>query len=127
MKPSAATANKFIAALGTLNNEPALNLAAEYMNVKANDLAAAHAVADLIEKNEALQRGAHIRDMLLKAQNVFKSHTENADAGYAVDQVNTILPKIVDDPECRHGQGRQALGGRREGRLRNALRRHRPR
>ena len=100
MKPSAATANKFIAALGTLNNEPALNLAAEYMNVKANDLAAAHAVADLIEKNEALQRGAHIRDMLLKAQNVFKSHTENADAGYAVDQVNTILPKIVDDPNA---------------------------
>ena len=100
MKPSAAIANKFIAALGTLNNEPALNLAAEYMNVKANDLAAAHAVADLIEKNEALQRGAHIRDMLLKAQNVFKSHTENADAGYAVDQVNTILPKIVDDPNA---------------------------
>ena len=100
MKPSAATANKFIAALGTLGNEPALNLAAQYMDVKANDLAAAHAVADLIEKNEALQRGAHIRDMLLKAQNVFKSHTENADAGYAVDQVNTILPKIVDDPNA---------------------------
>ncbi|MBR0243194.1 MAG: DUF1080 domain-containing protein [Bacteroidaceae bacterium] len=100
MKPAAATANKFIAALGTLGNEPALNLAAQYMDVKANDLAAAHAVADLIEKNEALQRGAHIRDMLLKAQNVFKSHTENADAGYAVDQVNTILPKIVDDPNA---------------------------
>ena len=100
MKPAAATANKFITALGTLGNEPALNLAAQYMDVKANDLAAAHAVADLIEKNEALQRGAHIRDMLLKAQNVFKSHTENADAGYAVDQVNTILPKIVDDPNA---------------------------
>ncbi len=100
MKPAAATANKFIAALGTLGNEPALNLAAQYMDMKANDLAAAHAVADLIEKNEALQRGAHIRDMLLKAQNVFKSHTENADAGYAVDQVNTILPKIVDDPNA---------------------------
>lgn len=100
MKPAAATANKFIAALGTLGNEPALNLAAQYMDVKANDLAAAHAVADLIEKNEALQRGTHIRDMLLKAQNVFKSHTENADAGYAVDQVNTILPKIVDDPNA---------------------------
>ena len=100
MKPAAATANKFIAALGTLGNEPALNLAAQYMDVKANDLAAAHAVADLIEKNEALQRGAHIRNMLLKAQNVFKSHTENADAGYAVDQVNTILPKIVDDPNA---------------------------
>ncbi len=100
LKPSAATANSLITALGALNNEPALNLAAQYMDVKANDLAAAHAVADLIEKNEALQRGAHIRDMLLKAQNVFKSHTENADAGYAVDQVNTILPKIVDDPNA---------------------------
>ena len=100
LKPSAATANNLVTALGTLNNEPALNLAAQYMDVKANDLAAAHAVTDLIEKNEALQRGAHIRDMLLKAQNVFKSHTENADAGYAVDQVNTILPKIVDDPNA---------------------------
>ena len=100
LKPSAATANNLVTALGTLNNEPALNLAAQYMNVKENDLAAAHAVTDLIEKNEALQRGAHIRDMLLKAQNVFKSHTENADAGYAVDQVNTILPKIVDDPNA---------------------------
>lgn len=100
LKPSAATANNLVTALGTLNNEPALNLAAQYMNVKENDLAAAHAVTDLIEKNEALQRGAHIRDMLIKAQNVFKSHTENADAGYAVDQVNTILPKIVDDPNA---------------------------
>lgn len=100
MKPSAGVANNFLSALSTLGNEPALNLAAEYMDVKANDLAAAHAVTDLIEKNEALQRGAHIRDMLLKAQNVFKSHTENADAGYAVDQVNTILPKIVDDPNA---------------------------
>ena len=100
MKPSADVANNLLSALGTLGNEPALNLAAEYMDVKANDLAAAHAVTDLIEKNEALQRGAHIREMLLKAQNVFKSHTENADAGYAVDQVNTILPKIVDDPNA---------------------------
>ena len=100
-KPSAGVANNFIAALATLNNEPALNLAAEYMDVKDNDLAAAHAVTDLIEKNEALQRGAHIRDMLVKAQNVFKSHTEDADAGYAVDQVNTILPKIVDDPNAQ--------------------------
>lgn len=100
MKPATATVNSYLAALGTLNNEPALNLAATYMDVKANDLAAAHAVADLIEKNEPFQRGAHIREMLLKAQNVFKSHTEDADAGYAVDQVNTILPKIVDDPNA---------------------------
>ena len=100
MKPTTNTANNYLAALATLNNEPALNLAAEYMDVKANDLAAAHAVTDLIEKNEPLQRGAHIREMLLKAQNIFKSHTENADAGYAVDQVNTILPKIIDDPNA---------------------------
>ena len=100
MKPATATTNNYLAALSTLNNEPALNLAAEYMKVKANDLAAAHAVTDLIEKNEPLQRGAHIREMLLKAQNIFKSHTENADAGYAVDQVNTILPKIIDDPNA---------------------------
>ncbi|MBO4802657.1 MAG: DUF1080 domain-containing protein [Bacteroidaceae bacterium] len=100
MKPSAATVNSYLAALGTLNNEPALNLAAQYMDMKANDLAAAHAVADLIEKNEPMQRGANVREMLLKAQNVFKSHTEDADAGYAVDQINTILPKIIDDPNA---------------------------
>ena len=100
MKPSPAVADKLLAALGTLANEPALNLAATYMDVKDNDLAAAHAVTDLIAKNEPLQRGAHVREMLLKAQNVFKSHTENADAGYAVDQVNTLLPKIVDDPNA---------------------------
>ena len=98
MKPSAATVNHYLEALGTLNNEPALNLAATYMDVKANDLAAAYAVTTLVEKNEPLQRGAHIRDFLLKAQQVFRSHTENADAGYAVDQVSTILPKIIDDP-----------------------------
>ncbi len=100
-KPSAGVANSYIAALTALNNEPALNLAAQYMDVKENDLAAAHAVTDLIEKNELLQRGAHIREMLIKAQNVFKSHTEDADAGYAVDQVNTILPKVVDDPNAK--------------------------
>lgn len=100
MKPSDGVINNYLAALANLNNEPALNLAAEYLDVKANDLAAAHAVADLIEKNEPFQRGAQVREMLLKAQNVFKSHTENADAGYAVDQVNTILPKIIDDPNA---------------------------
>ena len=100
MRPNIATINNYLAALSTLNNEPALNLAASYMDVKSNDLAAAHAVTNLIEKNEAFQRGEHIRAMLLKAQEIFKSHTENADAGYAVDQVNTILPKIVDDPNA---------------------------
>ena len=100
MQPSAKVANSYLAALATLNNEPALNLAARYLDVKDNDLAAAHAVTDLIGKNEPMQRGAHVRAMLLKAQDVFRSHTENADAGYAVDQVNTILPKIVDDPNA---------------------------
>lgn len=100
MRPNIATINNYLAALSTLNNEPALNLAASYMDVKANDLAAAHAVTNLIGKNEAFQRGTHIREMLLKAQNIFKSHTENADAGYAVDQVNTLLPKIIDDPNA---------------------------
>jgi hypothetical protein len=100
MKPSAAVVNKYLSALGALNNEPALNLAAQYMDVRENDLAAAHAVTGLVEKNEPLQRGAHIRDMLLKAQNIFRSHTEDADAGYAVDQISTILPKIIDDPNA---------------------------
>lgn len=100
LRPSDNVVNSYLAALASLGNEPALNLAAQYLDVKANDLAAAHAVTDLIEKNEPLQRGAHIREMLLKAQDVFKSHTENADAGYAVDQVNTILPRIVDDPNA---------------------------
>ncbi len=100
MKPSAATVNRYLSALSTLANEPSLNLAATYLDVKDNDLAAAHAVTDLIDKNEPLQRGAHIREMLLKAQNVFKRHTEDADAGYAVDQVSTLLPKIVDDPNA---------------------------
>ena len=101
MQPSAQVANNYLSALGTLNNEPALNLAANYLEKKDNDLAAAYAVTTLIEKNEPMQRGAHVRQMLLKAQEVFKAHAaSNADAGYAVDQVNTILPKIIDDPNA---------------------------
>lgn len=100
MKPMKKTTDKFLDALSVLGNEPALNLAATYMDVKDNDLAAAHAVTDLIDKNVPLQRGAHVREMLMKAQTIFKSHTENADAGYAVDQVNTLLPKIIDDPNA---------------------------
>lgn len=98
MQPSTATADSYLAALGTLNNEPALTLAAKYMDVKANDLAAATAVTTLIDKNTPFQRGAHVREMLKRAQEVFKSHSDNADAGYAIDQINTLLPKIVDDP-----------------------------
>ena len=100
MKPSSKITDSYLTALGTLGNEPALNLAAEYMKVKANDLAAANAVTNLISKNEPLQRGAHVRDMLIEAQKVFASHTENADAGYAKDQINTLLPKIIDDPNA---------------------------
>ena len=100
MKPSSKITDSYLTALGTLGNEPALNLAAEYMKVKANDLAAANAVTNLISKNEPLQRGSHVRDMLIEAQKVFASHTENADAGYAKDQINTLLPKIIDDPNA---------------------------
>ena len=100
MKPAASVTNNILSALGTLNNEPALNLAATYMKVKENELAAAHAVTDLIDKNKPFQRGAHVRDMLLAARDVFKAHAANAGASYAVDQVNTILPKIIDDPNA---------------------------
>ncbi len=98
MKPGITVTNNILSALGTLNNEPALNLAASFMDKKQNELAAAYAVTDLIDKNKPFQRGAHVRDMLLAARDVFKAHAANAGASYAVDQVNTILPKIVDDP-----------------------------
>ena len=100
MKPGITVTNNILSALGTLNNEPALNLAASFMDKKQNELAAAYAVTDLIDKNKPFQRGAHVRDMLLAARDVFKAHAANAGASYAVDQVNTILPKIVDDPNA---------------------------
>ena len=101
LQPSTAVVNAYLGALTSLNNEPALNLAATYLDKQDNSLAAAYAVTTLIEKNEPMQRGAHVRQMLLQAQNIFKANAStNADAGYAVDQVNTILPKIIDDPNA---------------------------
>jgi len=77
---------------------PTLVLASKYLNNDATAMKAATAVKTIVAKNQALQGGTMVEDLLKKALNVFKAQTNNADAGYAVDEINgQILPKFTEE------------------------------
>lgn len=69
-----------------------------YLDNKALQLRAAYVIKDLVTKNLSLQT-VQQKDVLMKARNVLKSYKEegNADAGYAMDAIDGVLPKLVPE------------------------------
>ena len=74
---------------------PALVLVSKYMDNDATAMKAATTVKTIASKTPSIQGGLLVKDVLTKALEVFKAQTNNADAGYAVDEINgQILPKF---------------------------------
>lgn len=93
MNPSVSVVNSYLSALGSIYELPALTLAAKYLDKKENAYQAATVVKTIIGKNKALQGGETIKTWLNKAKDIFSARTEDADAGYAIDEIKGLLGK----------------------------------
>lgn len=85
--------NTMIAGLASTNTYPALMVVKGYLGDKATAHAAASAVRAIVSKNVANFGGAPVKEALEGARDVFKA-SGSADDGYAVDDINGMLPKI---------------------------------
>lgn len=94
LNPSAAVKNAYLGAVSSIYELPALSLAVKYLADNTTSFAAATAVKTIIGKNSGLQKGEMTRGWLEKALQVFAGMTNNADAGYSVDEVKGILAKF---------------------------------
>ena len=99
LQPSADIQNLLLSALASSPTLPSATLAAKYLDNADTDFAAAGAVRQIIAKNTSLQHGDAVKDMLMKAREIFMRHKAagDADAGYAVDDIDGILTKIAND------------------------------
>lgn len=97
LKPSAAVANQFIEALSAIHNWPSLQTVAAYLGQADNAMTAANAVRTIAGKNADLQKGAAVKRMLQQAKDVFAAQKNDPDAGYAVDEINNLLPKVAEN------------------------------
>ena len=86
---------RLINMLGETYTYPAFLLVAKYLDDKATAETAAQAVRTIISKNATTFGGETVRRALEKSMAIFNA-IDDADAGYAVDDIKTILQKIPD-------------------------------
>lgn len=98
LEPSVDVQNALINALANGRTLPAAMLAARYLDKKETALAAATTVKYIFSKEDDLRKGLTTKNILEKAHKVFVDFGVNdADAGYAADEVNGMLAKL--EPE----------------------------
>ena len=98
LAPSVDVQNALISALANGRTLPAAMLAARYLDNKETALAAAGTVKYIFSKEDALRRGLTTKNILEKAHKVFVDHGVNdADAGYAADEVAGMLNKLDEN------------------------------
>lgn len=93
LDPSTAVQNKLIEALTSIRSLPALMLASKYMDNNGTAKQAATTVKDILSKNKELLGGNTAKQMLTKAQNIFRVQPET-DAVYAVDEITGLLRNV---------------------------------
>lgn len=86
---------RLINMLGETYTYPAFLLVAKYLDNEATAETAAQAVRTIISKNATTFGGEPVRKALEKSMDIFNA-IDDADAGYAVDDIKTILQKIPD-------------------------------
>lgn len=91
---SADVDNQLLGRLAETGTYPALMIADRYIAREANANAAAAAIRSIMSKHIDEYAGDEVRDALVKAADVFKADKYNADAGYAVDDINGMLAKL---------------------------------
>lgn len=96
LHPSLAVENKLINALGTTRTLPALMLISTYLDNRATAVQAAYAIKDILGKNTDLLGGSSVKQMLTKARQILRGE-QDADAGYAVDEIDGLLAKVAPE------------------------------
>lgn len=91
---SAELDNKLLSLLAETGTYPALMIANKYVAIPANSMAAATAIRSIMSKHIDEFSGDEVRDALVKAADIFKADKDNADSGYAVDDINSMLAKL---------------------------------
>ncbi len=100
LDPSDDVRRRLVEALASSPELPSLMLASKYLDKDAaTAFAAATAVKTILGKNEALQQGRAVKDMLEKSREVFLARKAkgDADAGYAVDEIGGMLAALNAD------------------------------
>jgi hypothetical protein len=96
LNPSTNSQKAVVNALADVPNFPSLSLVSGYLDNQATALSAALAVKSILVKNNDLMQGEKVKDVMKKAQDVFRVQSD-ADSHYAVDEINTLLPKVGAD------------------------------
>lgn len=95
LKPSAMLLGKYISALGNTRTVQALAYMRNFDNdTQLTDNVAA-AVKEIVAHNAALNAGTDVKQMLEKAKAAYAAHKDNADAGYAVDEITGLQAKTA--------------------------------
>lgn len=95
LNPSDKITNTVLSNLSECRTMPSLMLASKYLDNKNTAYNAALTIKDIISKNVDLQGGELVKGILKKAQDVCRAQTGDADAGYAVDEINGLLSKLA--------------------------------
>ncbi|MCM1021036.1 MAG: DUF1080 domain-containing protein [Muribaculum sp.] len=91
MNLSDKTRNLVITSLGKTATGSALSGVAPWLDNKATERAAAGAVKNIVSKNKSLQGHESTNNLLTKAMAIYAAQTNNADAGYAVDEIKLLM------------------------------------
>lgn len=95
LKPSAAVENKLLGYVSGIYTYPALMLASDYLDYSETSAQAAAAVKTIVAKSNPMLGGDAVRAALEKSREIYRALAkENADAGYAVDEIGELLSKI---------------------------------
>lgn len=93
LDPSVKVQEQILKALSSIPIFPSLILASKYLDKDETCTIAAATVKTIVAKNKELLGGNPVKDMLKKAQAIYKTLSD-ADAGYAIDEITNLLSKL---------------------------------
>lgn len=93
LNPSAKIQEDILQSIALIPTFPSLILASKYLDKNETRVVAAATVKTIIAKNKESIGGESVKEMLKKAQAVYKT-VPGPDAEYAVDEITTLLSKL---------------------------------
>lgn len=97
LHPTESLRNRFISSIGKTHTLQSLSYMRKYYDTPAHIDAVAERVKETVAQNSDLNGGKNVTAMLHIAKSVYADkQIEDADAGYAVDQIKGLMEKTAD-------------------------------